>query len=218
MTEECKGYKSQWFQDRFLDEQVFFGKRDGVFVDVGAHDGISGSNTYFFEKFKNWSGICVEPIQARYEELTKNRSCICLNCCVYNRSGIVSFIENTGFTEMLSGIKDTFDQRHLKRIAVELAQDGGTSVVIEKKCLTLTEILEENKITHIDYLSVDTEGSEYEVLMGVDFSKISVDVITVENNYPDSFGKVDELLVRNGFKHIFTLTGDEVYVKFRPTE
>src|SRR5690349_1243951 len=100
-------YKSQWKQDSFLHENFFPDKKDGVFVEIGAHNGILGSNTYFYEKELGWSGICIEPLEERYKELIQNRSCICLNCCVYDKSGEIDFIENSGYTEMLSGIKDT---------------------------------------------------------------------------------------------------------------
>lgn len=208
-------HKSQWGQDRFLDEKIFRGKKHGIYVDVGAHDGVTGSNTFFFEKERQWTGICIEPLDRAYVELVKNRSSesnTFQKCCVYSQDGTVNFVQNTGYTEMLSGIVSTYDPRHTARLQREQKSYGGNTQVQSKPALTLTSILGACGIKHIDYLSVDTEGSEYEVLAGLDFDRVSVRAITVENNYPDTFGNIHELLENNGFKHCARLGGDEVYV------
>lgn len=208
-----ESYVSQWGQDKFLNEKVFCGKKNGVFVDVGAHDGKTISNTYFFEKYLNWTGICIEPILERYVELVKNRNCICHHCCVYNKNGTVKFMENTGYSEMLSGIKDTYDVRHKYRLEKEQKLFGGKTMVIEKPAYTLSTLLRINNIKNVDLLSVDTEGSEFEVLQGLDFNEHNVTVITVENNYPDTFYRVDDLLTKNNYEKIESISGDEVYIK-----
>tara|TARA_Y100000389_G_scaffold196763_1_gene230225 strand:- start:4580 stop:4849 length:270 start_codon:yes stop_codon:yes gene_type:complete len=83
------------------------------FVDVGAHDGVSFNNTLYFEKKNNWRGINIEPIKKVYDKLVINRSnCVNINCAVCNYDGETEFICNTGYTEMISGIKETFDPRH----------------------------------------------------------------------------------------------------------
>lgn len=205
-------YKSQWQQDFYLNKYVFDNRKHGIFVDVGAHDGVDGSNSYFFEKELEWTGLCIEPMNDCYEELCKNRSAVCLNCCVYKENKDVEFVQNSGFTEMLSGIKDTLDPRHVDRTSHEQKLFGGESKTITKKAYTLSEILEKHNLFHVDYLSVDTEGSEYEILQGIDFSKFSIGAITVENNYQTDFALINSLLVSNGFTHVTTLCADEVYV------
>lgn len=204
-------YKSQWQQDRYLNENIFKGKMYGTFVDVGAHDGVSGSNTYFFEKELGWTGLCIEPITDRYVELTKTRDCICMNCCVYNKPGTVSFTQNTGYTEMLSGITTCQDPRHLTRADSERKIHGGDLTIVRKQAYTLSSLLDLNNITEVDYLSVDVEGAELEVLQGINFRRHKIHVIGIENNYPDTFQRVDTLLKKNGYEKITTLGGDEIY-------
>lgn len=205
-------YRSQWKQDEFVHKFLFPNTRNGFFVDVGAHDGITGSNSFFFEKELGWSGICIEPILERYVELVKNRDCYCLNACVYNEVKRLSFTQNVGYTEMLSGITDAYDSRHVSRIEREQKTEGGQSIECKKSAYTLNGILALHGVQGIDYLSIDTEGSEYNVLLGLDFNKYLVKVISVENNYPDDFLKIDALLKANNFSHVATLAGDEMYV------
>jgi len=205
-------YYSQWQQDKILNENIFKGKKNGVFVDIGAHDGISGSNSYFFEKELGWTGLCVEPILERYCDLVKNRSCICMNCCVYSKNCLISFFQNKGYTEMLSGIFDSYDLRHMNRIITEQKAFGGETIQVKKPAYTLSDLLKINNISRVDYLSIDTEGSEYDILLGLDFKQYPVHVIDVECNYPDTFGKIDKLLTENGFNNFSQIEGDRVYI------
>ena len=85
-------YYSQDKQDMFLVEKVFKGHKNGIYVDVGAHDGININNTLYFEKYNNWTGINIEPIKKVFECLVKNRpNNINLNCAVCNNDGETDF-------------------------------------------------------------------------------------------------------------------------------
>src|SRR5262249_14412066 len=120
-------YQSQCAQDIFLDRWLFGGISGGIFVDIGAHDGGTGSNSYFFEKTRHWRGICIEPNPTVYAKLVENRSCILRNCCISDRSGIVPFLKVSGYAEMLSGIVDKYDPQHRMRVQHELQEFGGSS-------------------------------------------------------------------------------------------
>ena len=110
-------FYSQDNQDRWLETNIFKGYQNGFYVDVGAHDGISINNTLYFEKNNNWTGINIEPIKTVFDKLVINRpNNINLNCAVCNNDGETDFLCNTGYTEMISGIKDNFDMRHLQRL------------------------------------------------------------------------------------------------------
>ena len=76
-------YYSQHNQDQFLNEHIFNNKKEGVFLDIGAYDGIEGSNSYFFEKELGWKGICFEPIPKLYQRLKENRKCISINAAAW---------------------------------------------------------------------------------------------------------------------------------------
>ncbi len=86
VKEKCKimkgKYFSQYNQDKFLKEVVFSNKKEGFFIDIGAHNGILFSNSLFFEKFNDWSGICVEPNPSVFTKLILNRKSINLNVCI----------------------------------------------------------------------------------------------------------------------------------------
>ena len=85
-------YCSQDNQDKFLEENVFKGYKNGIFVDVGAHDGISINNTLYFEKYNNWTGVNIEPIKNVFDSLLKNRpNSININCAVCNSDGETDF-------------------------------------------------------------------------------------------------------------------------------
>jgi FkbM family methyltransferase len=205
-------FHSQWKQDKYLHENVFKGQRNGIFVDIGAHDGITGSNSFFFEKELDWTGICIEPITDRYNDLVKNRKCITENCCVYSRNCEVDFCEHKGYTEMLSGIRDTYDPRHVKRYTIEQHIMGGSTKIVKKAAYTLSYLLDKHNMHKIDFLSIDVEGAELDILKGIDFDKNKIRVIDVEDNYADTFWKIDEFLRSKGFKQLCVLSGDKVYI------
>lgn len=205
-------------QDKYLNEEVFKGKRNGVFIDVGAHDGVTYSNTCFFERELGWDGICIEPIPAIFQKLEKNRNCVCIQGGIADSNSKEKFLCVTSFdeaeyTEMLSGLLNTYDPRHIKRIEAEIEKFGGKKEIIEIECYRLSYILEHHNIKHVDYLSIDVEGSEMKVLNSIDFSKVHIDVITIENNYGTK--DIENFLNARGYKRIKKLSGDEVYRKTR---
>ena len=196
-------FNSQHSQDKYLEETIFKGYKNGIFVDVGAHDGVSINNTLYFEKYNNWTGINIEPIKTVFDKLVTNRpSSININCAVCNKDGETEFLCNTGYTEMISGIKDTFDPRHLQRLQDENAQKGSITEVIKVQTKKLDTILNEHNITHINYLSIDVEGAEFEVIKSIDFDKVFIDVIGFENNFNDSSAQIIKYLDTKGFKFI----------------
>ena len=193
-------FNSQDNQDKYLETNIFKGYKNGFYVDVGAHDGISFNNTLYFEKHNNWSGINIEPIKKVFDDLVMNRpNNINLNCAVCNNDGETEFLCNTGYTEMISGIKDYFDVRHLQRLQRENKQHGSITEVIKVETKKLETILSENDISHINYLSIDVEGAEFEVIKSINFDKVFIDVIGFENNYNDVSIPIVEYLNNKGF-------------------
>lgn len=182
-------YYSQYQQDAWLNEYFFKNKKSGVFVDIGAHDGVTLSNTCFFEKELGWTGICVEPLSGVFEELKANRGCICIKGCIAPTSGKAQFLkiigdqDNVMALEMLSGLLHAYDVNHLQRIDKAITQQNGKKETIEVDCFKLNDLLDQYKIYHIDYLSIDTEGGELDILKSIDYQKYLIDIIEVENNY-----------------------------------
>lgn len=201
------GYFSQYGQDKWIDEKIFSGKKEGTFVDIGANDGITFSNTYLLEK-KGWKGIAVEPIPSVYDELVTHRKCITVHGGVAPKTGKEYFRIITGYPQMLSGLVNEYDPRHKKRIESELTSYGGEYKEIEIMCYNFNELLESNGISQVDFLSIDVEGVEYKILESIDFDRVHISVIAVENNYFDF--RIPQLLIRKGFE-FHSIVGDEFY-------
>lgn len=209
-----RNYISQVGQDKYLNENVFKNKENGVFVDIGAFDGVTHSNSYYFEKNLNWTGICIEPLPNKFKELKSCRNCICINSCISNEEAIVKFIEVNGAPAMLSGMQKNYDLRHLARLKNEIVRDGGSYKIIDIPARNINNILKENNLFKIDYLSLDTEGSELEILKSIDFDSFYIHAISVENNYSDPNFKL--FLESKGFKYLITLgSQDEIYVNIK---
>lgn len=209
---ESAPYPQPW---EWILENIVFDKpsTECFFVDVGAHDGITYSNSGFMELDLGWSGICIEPHPDVFPKLQQNRNCKLINCCVSEINDEIEFLVLAGYTEMLSGILSKYDPKHIERINNELSYYGGVSTVVNVQSRTLTSILDEHNITSVDYLSVDVEGSELSVLKSLDLNKCNVHIISVENaGYSNN---VREYLEKNGYNYLTKVACDEIYEKSR---
>jgi|SRR3989344_4104658 len=205
-----KKYYSQWEQDKFIDS-LFPNLYNGIFVDVGAHDGITISNTYFFEK-KGWTGICIEPIPDVYSQLVSNRKCTCVEGCIYNRNCELDFNRISGYSEMLSGIIEEYPEQHKNRINNEMKIYGDNNQkIIKTQAYTLCYLFTKYNLKHINYLTIDTEGSELKCLQGIDFNKVKIDVIEVEDNYPELSDDIYKLLFKENYNFLTKIGGDLIF-------
>lgn len=205
-------FHSQYGQDKMLHETIFKGFSGGIFVDVGANDGVSLNNTLFFEKDLGWTGLNVEPIPTVFEKLSKNRpKCINLNCAVSSTDGSADFIMNSGYTEMLSGLALDFDRRHLARLNFENSHNGGDTKIVPVQTRRLDSIFRENNITRVHYLSIDVEGGEFSVIKSIDFDAVKIDVIGFEDAYADVGVPIVKFLEEKGYQKIGK-TGDDIFM------
>jgi FkbM family methyltransferase len=204
-------YYSQWKQDYYMNEVIFKNKSNGFFVDIGAHDGISFSNSYYFEKNLGWKGICIEPHPVVFEKLKQNRYCYLENVAISNENKEMKFLKIDGAPEMLSGLVDNYDPRHIERIGKEAILDGGSIDIINVQCVSLSSLLDKYNVQEVDYLSIDVEGAELSILKGIDFNKCLIKYITIEDNYPDTSQEWHNILLSNNFEVIQILGHDYVY-------
>ena len=154
---------------------------------MGAYDGITYSNTKFFEEQLNWTGIHIEPNINVFEKLEKNRpNCKNYNIAISQEEGELDFIKISGAPEMISGLVKTYDPRHEERLKIELNRDGGEKEIVKVKSKTLDKLFMEENIKNINYLSIDVEGAEMSVIKSINFENIFIDVIGFENNYNDT--------------------------------
>jgi FkbM family methyltransferase len=202
-------YFSQYGQDRYLDKNVFKGRKGGVFVDVGANDGITYSNTYFMEKYRGWTGICIEPHPTAFLKLVQNRSCDSLNIGISSKEAELEFLKVDGYAEMLSGLKSNYDAAHLNRIEEEILVNGGTKETILVACKRLEKILLQKKIQEVDYCSIDIEGGELEVLESLDLKAKQIKVFSIENNYFED--RLKKYMADYKYKLIKKIKCDEIY-------
>jgi FkbM family methyltransferase len=197
-----------------VNELLFKNKRNGFFVDIGATDGVSISNSYFFEKELGWKGICFEPRKGPFEQLRKNRDCICINACAYKEDTTVEFADIDGYCDALSGITAEYCEKHKNRISNEMAMMGGETRLERCKAFRLATVFDMHGVDHVDYMSIDTEGSEMAVLQGIDFNKVTIDAIEVEVNYPEDEETIlTTFLEEKGFHFVAKIGGDNLYLR-----
>ena len=149
----------------------------GVFIEAGAHDGFFESNTYYLEKFKNWSGLLIEPVPELYQECVRQRpDAEVVNCA------LVSSDYSDAELKMISADTMSFVKREAqfqdKRL--EIAKNWVKTNEITVPARTLTSILDELEISTVDFLSLDVEGYEITVLKGLDFMKYRPEYILME--------------------------------------
>ena len=183
--------KSQLKQDIFVLEELNF-KRNGYFVEFGATNGIDLSNTYLLEKEFEWTGILAEPAKVWAKELVKNRNCHVELNCVWSESE-----KTLEFNEASSSELSTINSFSDKDSHADSRVAGNRYDVSTISFFDLLKKYNAPKI--IDYLSIDTEGSEYEILNAFDFDAYQFRTITCEHNYTPMREKIFELLSLNGY-------------------
>ena len=191
--ENLKESKSQIRQDLFVLNELNF-KTSGFFVDFGATDGIEFNNSFLLEKKYNWQGILAEPSKKWHKNLFLNRPKSIIDTrCVWKKSDtLIDFkeCEENSLSTITSYEKS---DNHAN------ARDKGN--VYKVKTISLTDLLSFHKApSDIDYLSIDTEGSEYDILESHDFNKYSFKIITCEHNFTSRRNEIFRLLLSKGYE------------------
>lgn len=185
-------YHSQIGQDKWV-HSVVGDKHDGYFIELGACDGLYLSNTLFFERELGWNGICIEPNNNYFNKLTNNRKCNKSNELVYSEEGhILEF----ALDEATSGVVDN-----------NIGPFTNKKYTVKKQTTTLSKILDNyNAPPIIDYLSLDVEGQEYNILSTFPFDRFKFRCLTVEHNAPHvgtaQQEKIRQLLEKNGYTFV----------------
>lgn len=183
-------------------------ERNGFFVDIGAYDGVTGSNTLLLEQ-NGWRGICVEPNISPFQSLKLNRNCDKYNVAISNVDGEVYFISVDGYAEQISCVQHTAPEEHIKRIENEINQHGGNTVERIIPCYKFSSLIKEKNIT---YLSIDAESHELYILQGIDFSYHHIKYISFEKN-PYDQNDCGSFLINHGYKYLTTIGVDNFYIK-----
>jgi FkbM family methyltransferase len=200
--------KSQLRQDLFVLCETDF-KRDGYFVEFGAANGSDLSNTFLLEHHFCWKGILAEPSKYWHSQLYQNRpNSLIETKCIWNQSGV--------FLEFM-------ETRDPELSTIQIFQQSDTPISKSQKVrsysvetISLFDLLRKyDAPKHIDYLSLDTEGSEYDILESFNFDEFSFGIISVEHNYKPIREEIFKLLTQNGYlrKHENVSLFDDWYVK-----
>lgn len=183
-----------------LDKKMlkYLNYNNGFYIECGANDGVSQSNTLYYEKYLGWNGLLVEPVKDVFKELKKNRN---KNNFFFNVA-LAPFGSKKNI-ELMLNIKDTLSTR-------STPDDVKTRENIKVKSENLNYIL--NKINApkiIDFFSLDVEGDEFKVLKGVNFNKYNFKYILVETYY---LKKIKNFLLKNNYKYIKKMTNRNDYL------
>lgn len=193
-------YSSQYGQDYYLDRIVFGGKKEGFFLDIGANHPTELSNSLYFENC-GWNGLAFEPQKKLCELWKEKRRCECLNVALGPEDKTISFVESDDKNGICS------------RVISEGERSVEKAYTIEQR--RLQTVLDQYNITDIDFVSIDVEGYEYQVLEGIDFDKCNIRCILIENNkeneYPDM--KLREYIMNKGYRFLGRIVIDDIYVK-----
>ena len=195
---------SQFLQDLYVAYKLN-SKKSGFFVDFGATDGISGNNSYLLEKTLDWNGVVAEPVALHHDTLAKNRKCAVETRCVWTKSNTQMEFTTTQHPDF-STIAAFKDSDYLRAVRTEEA--GAKTVLVET--ISLNDLLKNNNAPFdFDYLSIDTEGSEFDILESLDYSTYKPKIITVEhNNNVTHRNKLYSLLVSKGYCREFEIFSD----------
>jgi FkbM family methyltransferase len=180
----------EWVSEKVLK---YLNYRDGVYLECGANNGVTQSNTYTLEKDLGWSGVLIEPSKTAFEECKRSRSDknIFVNCALVSSD----YEGNT--------IVGDFDGHLMSSVNGKRRNNSHYETVQARK---LSEVLSEKSFSEIDFFSLDAEGYEYEILKGINFDIHSFKFILIEI-YSWDFEKIKLLLERNGYELIENLSG-----------
>lgn len=205
--EDIKLY-SQDNQDYIVYENFFKHKNNGFFCDIGGNHPLKLNNTRYFEEL-GWHGIAFEPLPHMTKLWSEHRKATLFPFALSDHEGEVIFTvvkDETGWEDMLSFVKETGD-----------VESRFKTYEIKVQAKIFNKIMMEENITHIDYLSLDVEGHELNVLNGIDFKKVKINVLTIENNPPSCVLYGDEKIRQLMFDNNYLLWGrtvglDDIYV------
>ncbi len=193
----------QFGEDRILQE-IFGEQPEGYCVEIGAYDGRTGSATYLFEK-RGWHCLLVEPNPTLVEEIRKHRACNVVNCAVSGKEGMASFFVAENVEEM-----STLDLTPDRLEWIE--QVGGAVKEITVRTATLDSLLTEAAFPEIQFITIDVEGHEMEVLEGFTLERHRPRIVIIEDNAAS-----DDPRARGGDPRVGRHMSAHGYVHFRRT-
>lgn len=197
------GFRRYWSLNG-LDRQLatLMPYRNGYYVELGANDGRSQSNSLHFERHKGWRGLLVEPSPTAFQHCVMTRSprntIVCACCVEPENAGALVPLE---FFNLMTTRTDQNQDQDLERLLPSLRLNKGgepdLSYRFGAEGRTMTSLLEEAGAPDlIDFLSLDVEGNELNVLKGLDFSRYRFKYLLIEARNPR---EVADFLLPRGY-------------------
>lgn len=189
-------WTGQWAEDEWIYNRLFHNKRGGLYVEMGAMDGVKLSNTLWLHQAAGWRGLLIEACPKQYANLSQNRQGdVCVHAAVCDKFQEVHWLSNNE----LGGIMELMAEG----LAPAEFQPGGARhhELAALPCVPMQFIFDRLGITHVDLWSLDVEGAELAVLETVDFSRMTINAMVVETDGINATkdGQVVELLTNAGF-------------------
>jgi FkbM family methyltransferase len=199
-------YTSQYSQDR-IAYLYFKGKKNGFFIDIGAHDGISGNNSFIFEQL-GWKGICIEPQPDVFKQLQKNRKCDVYNVAIYSETLKDMDFVKINDADFLSGLDIVFSDSRKE----SLEKENHKIEHIKIQTMSFDDIMKKySSINRIDFMSLDVEGGELAILQNINFERYKFGLLAIENNEPD--GVLEKYMETKGYMALLTIDSDILFVE-----
>jgi hypothetical protein len=189
--------KSQVFQDLFA---YFFSncKKRGIFIEIGGGNGVDLSNTYILEKRFKWKGVICEPDNRLHANISSKRKCFLETAPITNFSNKIIYFNDKGTYN--SYTSSTYNSSAKKL-----------------KSLSLNNLIKKYQLTkNIDYISIDTEGNELDIIKNFNFSKYNVKIFTIEHNFKKNIREnIYKILKKNNYQRVFKYISymDDWYIK-----
>ncbi|QWD21876.1 FkbM family methyltransferase [Polynucleobacter paneuropaeus] len=185
-----KTYYAQYGEDKALSQ--IFNRSNGVCIEVGGYDGITGSNTLFFER-EGWQCLIIEPMPEFAEKIKLLRSCEVVELAASDQEGEVDFYIAKG-VETLSTME--LNASHFARIS-SLSKEAPRKITV--KTARLDDILSSRGIFHPDFITIDVEGHELNVLKGLSFDLIHPRIVIIEDNSYGIDPSINQYMNKKGF-------------------
>ena len=199
---------SQLGQSTYMNT-LFNSKRNGFFIESGAHDGESLSNSLYFEKKFNWTGLLIEPLPNSFKILsTKNRNAYTLNACIAKKK---PFVAKFRIVNVFSGRQDQMNPDQVNYINNNVDKNTVTEYI---PCFSLNTILHAINVKNVDMFSLDIEGGEWDIVESIDYSKYNINLFCIEwNHLKEKKHKIHDHLLKNGYKFVSENVYDYFYHK-----
>jgi FkbM family methyltransferase len=194
---DSPSFYGQHQEDRLLLGEFFCGKMGGTYLEIGAFDGVTFSNTKFFEDAMGWSGLLIEGQPETAEKLRRSRGAIGSNNFVVDM-GVCSERGTMDFTP--KSTPTAGDPNHMSDDFKERWHSDFEGNALSVPCAPLSDMLSDTGVKKLDLFVLDVEGGEFEVIKTMDWTvEVCVWLVEMDGTNPEKDSNVENILVENGY-------------------